>query len=169
MGESGGQARATSGQQEARPPCVPRPWQEPSLGDLLGPGTARPGGGATRTRRPGIPWGSGPRGCRGSGGGPGGAFARGRGRLAGPPGGTWTRAPFLLAVEGRVATRAAPTGLVVAPCGEGSRSAAGGGGQTGGLVTVGGLVIVGLEVAVLVVVEEVPGGGHLGRNALDHL
>ena len=82
------------------------------------------------TRGPGTHWGSGSRGCRGSGGGPGGAFARGRGRFAGPLRGPWSGATFLLAVEGRVATRAAPTVLVVAPCGEGSRSAAGGGGQT---------------------------------------
>ena len=80
-------------------------------------------------RGPGTHRGSRSRGGRGSGGGPGGAFARGRGRLRGPPGGTWSGAPFLLAVEGRVATRTALTGLVVAPCGEG-RSAAGGGGQT---------------------------------------
>ena len=123
------------------------------------------------TRGPGTHWGSGSRGCRGSGGGPGGAFARGRGCFAGPLPGRWSGATFLLAVEGRVATRTAPTVLVVAPCGEGSsgdRSAADGGGQTRGLVTVGGVVKSKVVVAIRVGVE-VLGGGHLGRNALDHL
>ena len=70
-------------------------------------------------RGPGTHRGSRSRGGKGSGGGPGGAFARGRGRLRGPPGGTWSGAPFLLAVEGHVATHTALTGLVVVPCGEG--------------------------------------------------
>ena len=41
--------------------------------------------------------GSGSHGDRGSDGGPGGALARGRGRLQGPPGGPRSGAPFLLA------------------------------------------------------------------------
>ena len=73
--------------------------------------------------------GSGSHGDRGSDGGPGGALARGRGRLQGPPGGPRSRASFLLAAGGRVATRAALPGLVVAPWGK-DRSATGGGGRT---------------------------------------
>ena len=116
------------GQQVVEPPCGPFPWREPSRSDLLGRETV-PGGGGTMARELGTHNGSGSHGDRGSDGGPGGALARGRGRLQGPPGGLQSGAPFLLAAWGRVATRTALTGLVVAPCGEG-RSAAGGGGQT---------------------------------------
>ena len=79
-------------------------------------------------RGPGTHNGSGSHGDRGSDGGPGGALARGRGRLQGPPAGPQSGASFLLAAGGRVATRAA-TGLVVAPWGK-DRSATGGGGRT---------------------------------------
>ena len=178
-GESGGRPWVTSGWQEAGPPCAPRHWREPSLGDLLGPGAARQGEGATETREPSIPRESESCGWRDSDGGPGGAFARGRGHLPGPLTCRWSGTAFLLVPEGRAATPTAPTVLVVAPCGEGSGgcgdgSAAGGGGQARGLVTIGGdvtidgLVLSGVGVTIRVGVG-VLGGGHLGRKALDHL
>ena len=170
--------RGDPGGQAAEPPCGNFPWWDPNRADLLGPAAA-PWGGGTTTRAVGTQDGSGS-GERGSEGEPGGALARGgRGRFKGPPGGPRSGAPFLLAPGGRVATRAALRGLVVAPTGEG-RSAAGGGGRirgragvaggSGGSVMVGGVVVlVGGEVTVVVGEGVVTGGGHLGRNALDHL
>ena len=176
--------RGDPGGQVTKPPCRNFPWWDPSRADLLGPAAA-PWGGGTTTRAVGTQDGSGS-GERGSEGEPGGALARGgRGRFKGPPGGPRSGAPFLLAPGGRVATRAALRGLVVAPTGEG-RSAAGGGGRirgragvgvaggsSGSGVTVGGVVVTVVVVrgdTVVVVVEgDVTGGGHLGRSALDHL
>ena len=106
--------------------------------------------------------------------GPGGAFARGRGRLAGPLVGRLSGPTFLLAPEEGAATIATPTVQVVEPCGErsggcgggGDRSTAAGGAVTRGLVMVGGFVMVGGDVTIGV---GALGGGHLGRRALDHL